>query len=247
MVTQPTVPSFGAQREYWDERWGAKPLPNSWQLRRGAAIMSLLQELPLNRPKILDYGCGTGWFTAELASLGSAVGVDLSEFAIAEARRRYPVASFVVGNLFELGMTENEFDVVVSQEVIAHVVDAKEYLDRITRMLKPGGYLILTTANKTVMDRLDHPPDPDSHIKKWIGLRELRTLLAPRYRVLRRITIIPRGDQGFLRIVNSSRVNAMLRLIASEERLVQLKERAGWGYTLILVAQLRAQRAAKSL
>jgi 2-polyprenyl-3-methyl-5-hydroxy-6-metoxy-1,4-benzoquinol methylase len=147
-------PSFADQRDYWDDRWARTPRPNGYQLRRGAVILSLLRELRLTAPKILDYGCGTGWFTAELATIGSAVGVDLSEQAIAEARRRHPQTAFLAANLFELDLPERDFDVVVSQEVIAHVVDPRAYLGRISRMLKPGGYLVLTTANKIVMNRL---------------------------------------------------------------------------------------------
>jgi ubiquinone/menaquinone biosynthesis C-methylase UbiE len=193
----------------------------------------------LNAPKILDYGCGTGWFTAELATIGTVVGVDLSDRAITEARRRYPAATYVAANLFELDLPQREFEVVVSQEVIAHVVDPQEYIERISRMLKPEGYLVLTTANKLVMDRLEHPPDPEAHIKNWLGLRDLRRLLADRYRIVTHTSVIPRGDRGFLRVVNSAKVNAVFRVIAAQEQLDRIKERAGLGYALIVLAQLR--------
>ena len=229
-------PSFDAQRQYWDERWGQTPLPNAWQTRRGEAILAWLRDLDLKDPHILDYGCGTGWFTAELAKIGTAVGVDLSVGAIATARARYPQPKFVAGNLFDLPVRE-KFDIVVSQEVIAHVVDPVEYLDRITHMLKPNGFLILTTANKTVMDRLIHPPDPPAHIKTWIGFGRLQQLLSPRYRILKHTTIIPRGDRGFLRIANSAKVNAAVGLLFSKQQIERFKERAGWGYTLMILAQ----------
>jgi 2-polyprenyl-3-methyl-5-hydroxy-6-metoxy-1,4-benzoquinol methylase len=232
------LPSFKDQRGYWDERWSRTPSPNSWQIRRGETIVEWIRELGLENPTILDYGCGTGWFTAELAKIGAAVGIDLSEAAIAAARRRYPGPKFVAANLFELDAPRNTFDIAVSQEVIAHVTDQREYIERITRMLKPNGFLVLTTANKVVMDRLVHPPDPPTHIKRWTGWRQIQGLLEHRYRVLKRTTVIPRGDRGFLRIVNSAKLNAALELVFSPRQIERFKERAGWGYTLLVLAQL---------
>src|SRR5262245_37827667 len=208
-----TLPTFDAQRQYWDDRWGNTPVPGPWSVRRGETIIRWLDGLRLPNPSMLDYGCGTGWFTDELSKLGPAMGVDLSPAAIEMAQKRYPRPTFVAANLFELSLRYHQFDVIVSQEVIAHVVDPVEYIGRITSMLKPGGYLVLTTANKTVMDRLAHPPDSDAHIKRWLGLRDLRQLLHPDCQLLKHTTIIPRGDRGFLRVANSAKLNAALSVV----------------------------------
>lgn len=237
-TSEPTaIPSFQAQREYWNERWDRTPTPGPWSMRRAETILAWLRDLRIKDAHILDFGCGTGWFTAELANLGTAVGVDLSEAAIVAARRRYSKPTFIAANLFELEVMDRAFDVVVSQEVIAHVVDPVEYVDRLTWMLKPNGILVLTTANKAVMDRFVHPPDPPAHIKRWIGLDEIQTLLKPRYTILKRTTVVPRGDRGFLRFVNSEKVNALLRLVFSERQIERFKERAGWGWTLLILAR----------
>ena len=89
LMSEAAIPSLDAQREWWNERSGQTPLPNAWQLRRGNTVLGLLRELPLKNPKIVDYESDTGWVTAEVAKIGNAVGVDLSETAIQEARRRY--------------------------------------------------------------------------------------------------------------------------------------------------------------
>jgi len=227
------LPTFEAQREYWDDRWDSNPVPGPWSVRRGQTIIEWLTALNLRNPAMLDYGCGTGWFTEELSKLGTATGVDLSPGAIAAAKKRYPKPTFMAANIFDLSLNDQKFDVIVSQEVIAHVVDPAEYVARMTSMLKPGGYLLLTTANKTVMDRLVHPPDPEAHIKRWLGMQDLKNLLEPKYRLLKRTTIIPRGDRGFLRIANSGKLNAALRVVFSEAAIERFKERAGWGYTLL--------------
>jgi len=238
-ISNTALPSLEAQRKYWNDRWARQKSPNYFQSRRASAVLALINRLGLKNPHSLDYGCGTGFFTAELDKLGSAVGVDLSAKAIDEASRRYSGPTFVATNLFELSLPERQFDLVVSQEVIAHVMDQAEYLSRITKMLKPRGYLVLTTANPIVMNRLSEPPLPDAHIHRWLSLRDVRRLLAPSYDVLAHTTIMPRGDRGFLRIVNSPTLHKVLWRVFTDARVQRFKEWAGWGYTIIVVARLR--------
>jgi 2-polyprenyl-3-methyl-5-hydroxy-6-metoxy-1,4-benzoquinol methylase len=238
-LSEANLPSLDAQREYWNDRWQKHPRPNYFQSRRAAAVLGLIDELGLKDPQILDYGCGIGFFTAELSKIAEAIGVDLSEGAIEEARRRYPETTFIAANLFELSMPERQFDLIVSQEVIAHVMDQADYVARIAKMLKPGGYLVLTTANPIVMNRLSEPPQPHGHIHQWLSLRDLRRLLVPSFEMLKHTTIMPRGDRGFLRIVNSSVLHAVLWRLFTGERVQRFKEWAGWGYTIIVVARLR--------
>ena len=54
-----------------------------------------------------------------------------------------------------MSLPENHFDVVVSQEVIAHVPDQAAYLEKAADVLRRDGYLIITTPNKFVVDRGD--------------------------------------------------------------------------------------------
>jgi 2-polyprenyl-3-methyl-5-hydroxy-6-metoxy-1,4-benzoquinol methylase len=230
-------PSLAEQHRYWDTRWDRTRTPNEWQLRQGDAILGFVERLTLERPRILDIGCGTGWFTGRLARLGPAVGIDLSTTAIAMARTQFPGITFIAGNVFETELPAGHFDLVVSQEVIAHVKDQAGLLDRIADTLRPGGYLVITTANKLVMDRIDFGPDPDAHIKQWLDLKALKRLLSPRFGVRRSTSVLPMGDRGFLRIVNSPRLNGALSAVIPGRYIETIKERAGLGYTLVVLAQ----------
>ena len=114
------------------------------------------------------------------------------------------------------------------------------YLDIIARVLKPNGYLIITAANRVVMDRWpERGPDPHSHIKFYPTRGEFKRMLDGRFRVLRTTSIMPLGDHGFLRFVNSYKLNAVLGWVIPLRVLERLKEWAGLGYTLIAVAQKR--------
>jgi 2-polyprenyl-3-methyl-5-hydroxy-6-metoxy-1,4-benzoquinol methylase len=237
-------PSGADQERFWsvwNTQWRDPESLNAWSLRRGEAILRLIGSLPLQNPRILDLGCGTGWLTERLALLGQVVGVDLAEAAIARAKSRSPHLTFLLGDFFHIPLPAGHFDVVVSQEVIAHVDDQAAYLDRAAFALRAGGYLILTTPNKFVLERAAFDPQPPEHIERWLTRRSLIRLLRPRFRVLRTMTILPLGHRGLLRVVNSHKLNAILAQVASPTSLTRWKERAGLGYTIITVAQKRAE------
>ena len=144
------------------------------------------------------------------------------------------------GNLFEMDLPEQHFDVVVSQEVIAHVPDQSGYLKRAAHVLKPGGHLILTTPNLFVHNRNVWGPTPPGHIEQWLSRRRLKRLLHPHFRVLRMTTAVPMGHGGMLRLVNSPKLNWILELLFSRERIETFKEWAGFGWTQIVLAQKRS-------
>jgi 2-polyprenyl-3-methyl-5-hydroxy-6-metoxy-1,4-benzoquinol methylase len=235
-----TPPSPAEQKQYWDERWNRVKgeYPHAWARRRGAAVLAILNSLSLQRPRILDMGCGTGWLTEELAGIGEATGVELSEAAVSLARSRYARATFVAGNVLELPLPVAHFDVVVSLEVIAHVEDQGRYLERAAQVLKPDGHLIITTVNKFVHDRTDWSEDSPGHIRYWVDRGLFRQLLSRHgFRVLRMTSVIPMGHGGILRLVNSHKLNALLTRIIPRPTLEGLKEKVGLGWTLIALAQ----------
>jgi 2-polyprenyl-3-methyl-5-hydroxy-6-metoxy-1,4-benzoquinol methylase len=237
-----SYPNLSDQLRFWDA-WNARLREpthlNAWSIRRGDAILQLLRDLALDHPRVLDLGCGTGWLTERLAEFGPSTGVDLAEGVIAAARSRSPHITFLAGNLFELSLPRDHYDVVVSQDVIAHVTDQKAYLDRAADVLKPSGYLILTTPNKFVMDRSDWPQQPPEHLERWLTGRQLNGLLSRRFRVLRTTTILPLGHRGILRLVNSHKINAAVGRLIPQHRIERLKEEAGLGFARIALAQKR--------
>ncbi len=241
-------PSTGAQRAYWDERWETQRSPNDWQKQRAQAILAMVQGLSLDSPRILDLGCATGWMTKLLSELGPAEGVDLSEAAIAIAKSQYPGIQFTAGDLYEIPLTSDPVDLVVCQEVIAHVSDQPLLIRRISEVIKPGGYLIITAANKFVMDRMRDsdgivgvgPEDPDEHIKKWLDMKGLKRLLEPYFTVNRTTSVIPIGERGWLRVINSHKFNKAVGRLISQRRLKALKERMGFGYSIIAIGQKKS-------
>jgi len=100
---------------------------------------------------VLDVGCGTGDFLRLLAPIVSpekAVGLDLSETMIAEARQRSAEnvdnLSFRVGSVLELPFTAASFDRVLATQLLLHVPDPRKALVEIKRVLAPSGVISIT-------------------------------------------------------------------------------------------------------
>lgn len=127
--------------------------------------------------EILDAGCGVGCGAAGLAArAGRVVGVDLALPAITEARRDYGArAEFRVGDLLALPFEEGRFDVITCFETIEHVADTDRALDELHRVLRPGGLLLISSANRGV-----YPPGNPLHLRE-LTAEELRAGLGERF------------------------------------------------------------------
>jgi len=237
------LPTIEDQRQFWNwhwQNWEQRKVLNDWTERRAHEILDLVQKLSLARPRILDFGCGRGWFTERLADKGEAHGIDLSPEGIAAAQARRPDITYIAGDVYEAPLPEDYFDVVVSQEVIAHVQDQQKYIQRAAELLREGGYLIVTTGNKFVIDRLGDVgwvKQPPQHIRHELSRGQLKKLLSARFRILKSFTIIPHGQVGLLRVVNSYKLNSLARMFLSQAKIDGLKERAGFGWQMIFLAQ----------
>jgi SAM-dependent methyltransferase len=74
-------------------------------------------------------------------------GCDLSSEAIEIARRRYPNIDFRVAPWDGLPFAANSFDVVLAFELIEHIARPSVFIREAQRLLRPGGFLVLTTPN----------------------------------------------------------------------------------------------------
>ena len=102
--------------------------------------------------RILDVGCGTGYFVRMLAKIagppGAVVGVDAAPEMIAHASSRSRSAanvSFEVGSAGALSFPDSSFDVVVSSLTMHHVAPAEQLaaVQEMRRVLRPGGSLLI--------------------------------------------------------------------------------------------------------
>jgi len=99
--------------------------------------------------EVLDFGCGPGIFTERLFGMSSNVtGVDISEEFIRLAKTRLGEdKDFLVVNANLTQLQGRLFDVVVMIDVIHHLENPRETLERVTQTLKPGGLFLIFEPN----------------------------------------------------------------------------------------------------
>lgn len=99
--------------------------------------------------KLLDAGCGTGWFSKAAVERGAIVtSMDIGENLLEQVSRKCN-SQRVVGSILNIPFPDETFDIVMSSEVIEHVPDPDKAIVELFRVLKKGGTLILTTPNKS--------------------------------------------------------------------------------------------------
>jgi SAM-dependent methyltransferase len=98
------------------------------------------------RGRMLDVGCGDGRLVRKAQELGwDAAGVDFDPLAI-EAGRRGGL-NVHTGRLEDLHFPDDSFDLVLMSHVIEHLYDPRRTLSEISRILRAGGTLVVTTPN----------------------------------------------------------------------------------------------------
>ncbi len=88
---------------------------------------------------LFDAGCGEGHYTSEIqhAFLGAAVcGLDISKPAIIASSKRNKSIEWLVGSVADLPLVDQQFDIIIS---VFSRCDWPEF----TRILKPGGYILV--------------------------------------------------------------------------------------------------------
>ena len=99
---------------------------------------------PLAGARVLDVGCGTGYYLHRLLEYGAAEahGVDLVPERIEEGRARYPSLDLRVGNAAELPFGDGELDLVTQFTCLSSIVDDDVRLAAAREMQRVGGWVL---------------------------------------------------------------------------------------------------------
>ena len=235
------APTMGEQRVAW-EWWNAETREKSLgeiSTDQRDHVQRWLQRLGRHDLHIIDVGCGAGWLTPTLTSFGYVTATDLSSDLLARAQLRFPLAKFVPGDFMALPFPQKHFDAVISLEVLAHVEDQPAFVAKLASLLSDGGLLMLATQNKPVLEKLNNvPPPPDGALRRWVDEAELRALLDPHFEVLELKAITPRVNRYPWRLVCNNKADKFLHALFGNAPK-RLKERLGWGWTLMTLARKR--------
>jgi SAM-dependent methyltransferase len=146
-----------SEEKYWqsmrefDDAEGTLPKPDARQRRfiRSKRYLDQIENLlgkSRNEIRLLDVGCSSGYFLTVANQLGFyAEGVEPGLEAVQTARA---AGLMVHGGLLEdVVLPEQSFDAITMFEVIEHLKDARDTIQRCNRLLRPGGILVTGTAN----------------------------------------------------------------------------------------------------
>lgn len=122
-----------------------------------AGRMKLARDwIPPDSKRILDGGCAFGYGTRHFQKNGAQVwGVDPNASFIAIAQARYPKISFHACGVEKTPFDAQFFDAVILNDVLEHVVDERQTLNEMFRILKPDGRLIITTPHRGLFSFMD--------------------------------------------------------------------------------------------
>ncbi|MCK6445189.1 MAG: class I SAM-dependent methyltransferase [Planctomycetes bacterium] len=135
----------------------------------------LLSHLPPNSKRVLDLGCGTGFFLAELdEKRPGAIGLDISHAMLRVSEQYVPSARLVTADAERLPFRERSFDAIFCKGSLHHTRDHIGFLSNCRRALAKDGVLIMSE------------PCNDNFLIRWA--RFLLYKFSPHFDL---------GDQGF--------------------------------------------------
>ncbi|MCX7877460.1 MAG: class I SAM-dependent methyltransferase [Ignavibacteria bacterium] len=129
--------------------------------------------------KVIEVGTGVGFWTDFLSSLGvkDYTGNDIAEISVRKLSEKYPEYKFIHGDISEITLPENTFDLGVMIDVTQHITDDERFeaaMKNLWNSLKNRATLIITLwdpskkvylANKLRLNRIEKPRGIESYMK----------------------------------------------------------------------------------
>ena len=156
-------------------------LLRSWHIRKE---LKILRKQGFQPRAIADAGSGFGQYVHCLSRkypAASITGLDIKQEQVDDCNRFFSsigkkeLVSFEYADLTELNRKE-EFDLVLSIDVMEHIEDDRGVMKHIYQSLKPGGILLISTPSDQGGSDVHHEHDEsfiDEHVRDGYGLEEI--------------------------------------------------------------------------
>lgn len=193
MTNQSTVDSQEVAKfaqhatQWWDKEGPLKTLHDI----NPARLEFILGYQELAKKRVLDLGCGGGILSEAMAANRAEVtGLDVEEDALAAAQEHAKKNRLAINYLCcpVEEFDAKPFEIIACMEMLEHVKDPQLVINHCARLLKPGGYLFMSTINRTV--------------KAW-----LEAIVAAEYI----LGLLPRQTHDFAKFIKPSELVGMAR------------------------------------
>jgi ubiquinone/menaquinone biosynthesis C-methylase UbiE len=143
--------SFATYSQYW------------WSNRYYA---NLVKKFGPRSGRILEIGCGLGHLLGWLIDNYELFGTDINPWALWDACKNVPEGNYLLLAAEDLSVFPDEiFQVVIAKHVVEHLSDPESAIAEFSRVLEPGGLLLLATPNTSSIARSVKKKD-------WIGYKD---------------------------------------------------------------------------
>lgn len=161
--------------------WNSKE-PNEDENIRLVEIAGVIDKLNIAGDiDILEIGSGRGWLTNRLSKYGRAIGIEPVEPVVKYAKKLFPEHNFFAEfpSSFIQKFPEKKFNLIVSTEVLEHVVEKEEFMKQIQSLLKPNGIVIITTPRLEQYDDFVsvYGVEPGQPVEEWMSEEQVKELI----------------------------------------------------------------------
>ena len=109
--------------------------------------------------RVLDVGCGTGFFTDFYLCRGAAVtGLDITTASIERLKRQFPQSRFILGDVSDTPL-EERYDLINAFDVLYHITDPARWeraVGHLASAVAPGGTFVFTDAFESSATEATH-------------------------------------------------------------------------------------------
>ncbi|MEO6903114.1 MAG: class I SAM-dependent methyltransferase [Bacteroidia bacterium] len=240
-------------KDYYDNRLGKEHGHDNSHMEdwfRWEAIESVIKKQLRSTSTaltILDYGCGTGWLSNLLSKYARVTGIDISERAIQSATKKYNHIRFLSFDASSKELPElqgEKFDIIVSSEVIEHVQDQKNYINNIMQLLKPNGFLVLTTPNGEWKKQYFYKDRSEwgQPFEFWLTSKEIKNLIpenlhAVQVRSFNSNGLLQLKSFGIFNLIGNRFILKGIKILRLQKLYYKILDNSGFGLYLILTGK----------
>lgn len=121
----------------------------TWASEKIKLLISVLKSLPC-RDRVADIGCRSGgqaaYYQAQ-AGIKEMHGFEIGPLPLIEAKKKGLQVHEWISGVSPCPVSDNFFDAIIAGDLIEHLLDTDVFLEELVRVIKPEGYLLITTPN----------------------------------------------------------------------------------------------------